>query len=177
MRTTSGPVPSAVVGHLPLAMPIKSLLRAGPAVVQTLAVATHPRLRTAQRRHYLPRSPFLLMHRVRTLATLARPTPRWASDQARRQRRPCNSLRPPITHTQVRRNSTTPARTALRVTISMLRSRDSWRHPPPLVMVSANPGKPPPPVNGRTVEEQSRVVTHGGEQLYLHRNTYLYTRF
>jgi hypothetical protein len=177
MRTTNERVPSAVVEHLPLVMPPKSLLRAGPAVVQTPAAATHPPLHTAQHRHYLPRSLFLLMPRVRTLDTLAHPIPRWASDQVRRQRRPCNSLRHPITHMQAQRNSTTPARTALRVMISMLPSRDSWHHPPPLVMVSANPANPPPLVNGHMVEEQSRVATHGGEQLYLHRNTYLYTRF
>jgi hypothetical protein len=177
MRTTSEQVPSAVVEHLPLVMLRVKLLRAEPAVVQTPAAATHPRLHTAQHRHYLPRLLFLLMPRVRTLGTLVHPILRWASDQARRLLRPCNSLRHPITHMQAQRNSITPARTALRVMISMLRSRDSWHHPPPLAMVSANPANPPPLVSGHMVEEQSRVATHGGEQLYLRCNTYLYTRF
>jgi len=60
---------------------------------------------------------------------------------------------------------------APRVMSSMLHSRDSWHRPLLPVMVSANPGSPPRLVSGHMVE-QSRVVTHGGEQLYLHYNTY-----
>jgi hypothetical protein len=82
MRTTSEWVPSAVVEHLPRVMLLKLPLRAGPTV--------------AQHRHYLSQLLFLLM--PRTLGTQAHPTPRWASDQARRLRRPYNSLRHHITH-------------------------------------------------------------------------------
>ena len=44
------------------------------------------------------------------------------------------------------------------------RNRDSWHRPLLLLAISANPGSPPHPVNGHTVE-RSRVDTHGGEQL------------
>jgi hypothetical protein len=172
MRRTSERVPNAAVERPPLAMH-QLVVRAGPAVVQMPVAATHPRLRTAQHRHYLPPSPFPLMPRDHTLGTL---TLRWASDHPQRQPHPCNSPRHPITRMQAQLNSTTQARTAPRVTISMPRNRDSWHRPPLLAMVSANLGSPPHLVNGHMVE-QSRVDTHGGEQLYLHCNTHLYTRF
>jgi hypothetical protein len=168
MRTTSERVPNAAVEHLPLVMQ-QLALRAGPAVVQMPVAATHPRLLTAQHRHYLPPSQSLLMPRVHTLRTL---TLRWASGHPQRQPHLCNSPRHPITRMPAQLNSTTQARTAPRVTISMPRNRDSWHRPPPLAMVSANLGSPPHLVNGHMVE-QSRVDTHGGEQLYLHRNTHI----
>ena len=174
-RTTrvSERAPNAVVGHLrPEEALLPVLARVGPAVIQTPVAATLQLLRTVRLRHYRPLSPSLRTPRVRTRVTRVRPTLRWASDLLRPPPRPCNSLPHLITSTQVQRSNTTQVHTDLRDMTSTPHSQDLWRHPLLLAMVSVNPGSPPRPDNGHTVEEQSRVDTHGGEHCICATNTY-----